>query len=590
MKAVISGYYGFDNTGDEAVLEAIITQLRKTCPDIGITVLSADPKKTTSDFKVSSIGRYSVIKIIQEIKDSDVLISGGGGLLQDVTGRFSVLYYLGVIWLARFFGKKFVIFAQGYGPVKNPVNKYLVRSTLNKATLITLRDENSLSEIRKNGVTRPPQFVTADPVFLLEKKKLPEEYGSAIGVCLRRPVKTVPGFKENIAKALDEISKRHNMRPVFIPFHFPEDVEYCAEIALLMNSRPDIITKQHVPGEVLGLIESFSFIVGMRFHSIILAATAGVPVMAIDYDPKVASLIKELELPSVKCDFSVEDFIKVFENARNNRQRLSETVKKKIDLLKERALLNFKVLFEYIDDLREFHLLGIKINNVTVNSALLKIEDFIKSRKPHLIFTPNPEIITAAQKDKELAGIINSADLNIPDGIGIVAAAKLLGIHLKERVTGIDLMTKMLDLSKKNGYKVFLLGSKPGIAEEAANRLKDVNIVGTHHGYFKDEFDRNVIAKIRDSKPDILFCGLGSPRQEKWLFKYYKEIGAPVNMVIGGSLDVLSGRAKRAPDIAQKLGIEWLYRLIKEPSRIKRQLNLVRFGWLVVKNNVLRIR
>ena len=200
------------------------------------------------------------------------------------------------------------------------------------------------------------------------------------------------------------------------------------------------------------------------------------------------------------------------------------------------------------------------------------VDAFIKSGRPHFIATPNPEIIIAAQNDNELKKTINSADLCLPDGMGVLAASKFLKIPLLERVTGVDLMLEILRSAKEKGYKVFLLGSAPGVAEDAARKLPGVNIAGIHHGYFKDADEKEVIEKIKHSRPDVLFVGLGAPRQEFWTAKHYKHLGVPVCMVIGGSLDVISGKAKRAPEIVQKLGGEWFYRLIKEPKRWKRQL------------------
>lgn len=224
---------------------------------------------------------------------------------------------------------------------------------------------------------------------------------------------------------------------------------------------------------------------------------------------------------------------------------------------------------------------GIKVDNVTLEEALSKVKEFLSSGSHHLIVTPNPEIIVASQNDPELRGIINSASLRVPDGISMVVVSKILGKPLKERVAGIDLMMKVVGLKKK----VFLLGGEPGVAEEAAGKLPGANIVGTYHGYFEE--DAEVLKKIRDTRPDILLVGLGAGRQEKWISGHLKELDVPVSMVIGGSLDVISGRKKRAPEWIQKLYIEWLYRLFTEPKRWKRQLALPKFLWLTFTNKTL---
>ena len=232
---------------------------------------------------------------------------------------------------------------------------------------------------------------------------------------------------------------------------------------------------------------------------------------------------------------------------------------------------------------------GIKVDNVTISEAVAKANEFIASGKPRLIVTPNPEAIVACQEDRELREIINSADLRVPDGISMVVVSNILGSPLQERVTGIDLMLRLVELSAREGYKVFLLGSAPGVAEDAAENLmfqfSKLEVAGTRDGYFKK--DSEVIEEIKDTRPDILFVGLGAGRQEKWVSRHLKELNVPVSMVVGGSLDVISGKKRRAPSWIQKLYIEWLYRLFTEPNRWKRQLALPKFLWLMFKPSFL---
>lgn len=228
---------------------------------------------------------------------------------------------------------------------------------------------------------------------------------------------------------------------------------------------------------------------------------------------------------------------------------------------------------------------SIKVDNLSLEEAVDRVGEFLHDASlPHYIVTPNPEIIVAAQKDLALREIINAASLRVPDGVCLVVVSRLLGRPLKQRVSGIDLMLKIIEKYNKSGLKIFLLGGQPGVAQEAAGKLvkryPGINIVGTQHGYFSDDIE--VVEKIKSCKPDILFVGLGAGRQEMWLHNYRKNLNVPVSMVIGGSLDVISGRKKRAPKLFQALGIEWLYRLITEPSRWKRQLALPKFLWLML--------
>lgn len=214
---------------------------------------------------------------------------------------------------------------------------------------------------------------------------------------------------------------------------------------------------------------------------------------------------------------------------------------------------------------------GIKVDNITLSEAVEKTGQFVSSLTPHLIVTPNPEMIVGSQDDAELRQILNNADLRLPDGISMVVVSRILGNPLKERVSGIDFL---LEVTKNKKYRIFLLGSTEETVKKAAERL---GAAGYHHGFFKD--DQEVISAIKKVRPDILFAGLGAGKQEKWLSKHLKELNVPVCVGVGGSFDVIAGVKKRAPVWIQKLYIEWLYRLIMEPWRWKRQLALPKFLW-----------
>jgi N-acetylglucosaminyldiphosphoundecaprenol N-acetyl-beta-D-mannosaminyltransferase len=192
------------------------------------------------------------------------------------------------------------------------------------------------------------------------------------------------------------------------------------------------------------------------------------------------------------------------------------------------------------------------------------------------VVTPNPEFILASEKDDSFRDVLNGADLVLPDGIGVVYSAKILGTPLKERVPGIEFGTAMLGVLNEMGGRLFLLGAKPGVAEQAgANILEQYpNIVlcGTQDGYFKDEED--VILKVAAARPDLLFVCLGAPKQEKWMARWGKHTGAKMAIGLGGCLDVYAGNVERAPEAWQKAGMEWAYRLKKEPKRITRMAKL----------------
>ena len=223
--------------------------------------------------------------------------------------------------------------------------------------------------------------------------------------------------------------------------------------------------------------------------------------------------------------------------------------------------------------------LGVAFDNVTMDEAVDRALAMLEEEGPHLVVTPNPEIVQRAAKDPEFAGILSKADLVIPDGIGVVYAAKILGRPLKGRVPGIDFASKLLERAAGTGKGLFLLGAAPGVAEQAAVNLRaaypGLTVCGTHDGYFKE--DGPVIDAIRASGAQIVFVCLGFPKQEKWIAAHGGAAGARLYIGLGGSLDVFAGKVERAPESFQRLGLEWLYRLMKEPSRIGRMAKLPLF-------------
>lgn len=221
-------------------------------------------------------------------------------------------------------------------------------------------------------------------------------------------------------------------------------------------------------------------------------------------------------------------------------------------------------------------ILGIQFDDLTLDEAAQTGAAFLEGDGFHYAVTPNPEFILAAETDLEFRSILNQADLVLPDGIGVVYSAQILGTPLKERVPGIDFGTRMLQALNAMGGRLFLLGAKPGVAEQAGAHILEQypNIVlcGTQDGYFTDELA--VVRKVADARPDLLFVCLGAPKQEKWMARWGIHTGAKLAIGLGGALDVFAGNVERAPEKWQNMGLEWAYRLKKEPKRIVRMARL----------------
>ncbi len=221
-------------------------------------------------------------------------------------------------------------------------------------------------------------------------------------------------------------------------------------------------------------------------------------------------------------------------------------------------------------------ILGIQFDNLTREEAARRGAELLEEDCFHYVVTPNPEFILAAEGDGEFRAVLNGADLVLPDGIGVVYSARILGRPLQGRVPGIEFAEDMLACLNGTGGRLYLLGAKPGVAEEAGRRILErypnLTLCGTQDGYFKDE--EAALLKVAAARPDLLFVCLGAPKQEKWMARWGRHTGARLAIGLGGALDVFAGSVERAPESWRKLGLEWAYRLKKEPKRIGRMAKL----------------
>lgn len=225
--------------------------------------------------------------------------------------------------------------------------------------------------------------------------------------------------------------------------------------------------------------------------------------------------------------------------------------------------------------------LGLQFDNVTMDEAVARAEELLEAPGASIVVTPNAEIGYEALHDAQFRALLNGADLVLPDGAGVVLAAKLRKTPLKQKVAGVDFADRLLTVLAETGKTLYLLGGKPGIAELAAEKMAErhpgLQICGTADGYFKDEGP--VIGKINAAKPDVLFVCVGAPKQEIFMHAHRDELDVRLMAGLGGSLDAFAGTVKRAPKWMIRCNLEWLYRLIKEPKRFGRMLRLPKYLW-----------
>ena len=311
-KIVISGYYGFNNAGDEALLTAILASLRAIEPKAEITVISGNPGNTIVKHQVKSLYRFAAVRLLRAIGEADLVISGGGSLLQDVTSKRSLIYYLSIIAAAKWKGRKVMLFAQGIGPIRNRLMRLLTRLVVNKADVITVRDRDSAEELARMGVPAVKVEVTADPVLMLnpESKVMGkailaeaglDPYKPIIGVSVREWPENQRCLKQ-LATALGKLSEKYNAQIAILPLQVSMDLK---DSQLLQSYLPKIRNRvallqgDYSTEEFLSIIGSFRLLIGMRLHALIFAAVMKVPLMAISYDPKVDSFLKVIGTEAV---------------------------------------------------------------------------------------------------------------------------------------------------------------------------------------------------------------------------------------------------------------------------------------------------
>jgi N-acetylglucosaminyldiphosphoundecaprenol N-acetyl-beta-D-mannosaminyltransferase len=236
-------------------------------------------------------------------------------------------------------------------------------------------------------------------------------------------------------------------------------------------------------------------------------------------------------------------------------------------------------------------LLGVRVHRVTLDLAVDVIGEFIREGGAHQVVTLNGAMLARAAGDPALRGLIERASLVTPDGAGVLLAGWILEVVFPERIPGIDMIDRLCATGAASGLRIFLLGARAGVADEAAaamgGRYPGVSVVGTHHGYFADQDDNAVTEQVRTSRPHVLLVAMGFPRQEQWIMSHLAALGVPVCIGVGGTLDVLAGRSSRAPRWMQRAGLEWMYRLLREPRRWRTAAALPVLIWLALRERLI---
>ncbi len=367
-KIMISGYYGFNNTGDEAILKSMVGAFKEKIPQIKITVLSQSPLQTSQTYHVKAINRLHLIEIMRCLRDANLFISGGGGLLQDSTGKgWSILYYLGLILAAKIVKVPVMIYAQGIGPVNRQVNKKIIKWILNKVDLITVRDNPSKELLENLGVVKPSIYVNSDPVFLLKKKNINHTIDNypyiqelinsgdrpLIGVSVRKYKSNGLDSKRIFAQAADYLIENYQAKIIFLPFKFDEDVYISEEILSLMKNKAEVLRIRLEPEELLSVLSRLSFVLGVRLHSIIFSSMANIPFIAFNYDPKVKYFVEDLGLSEllleIDKDISLKSIQKKIKYIRENNDKIKDILLKKVNNLEKKALANNELVFRFLN-------------------------------------------------------------------------------------------------------------------------------------------------------------------------------------------------------------------------------------------------
>ncbi len=358
---VMSGYYGFENAGDDAILDSIQQAIREASDEVAVTVLSKNPALTQSQYGLAAIPRFRFFRVLHALRHGDALLSGGGSLLQDTTSTRSLLYYLSVIRCAQMMGKPVMLYANGIGPVCKPANRRRVKRVVEKAALVTLRDHRSMQELQEMGVQRSDVVVTADPVFHLDAapKERSQELICSTGIRTDHPFVVVSvrdwvnlkDFYGQLAVVCDHLYQTHGVEILFLLMQPSRDREATQRVRERMKAPSYQLDAPCTPRELMGVLGEAKLCLAMRLHTLIFAARMAVPALGLVYDPKVDSYLKELDLPSAGHveHFDVEEAIRCADEMMADYDNVLSRLQIKSDQLAQSARENERLLLEMLE-------------------------------------------------------------------------------------------------------------------------------------------------------------------------------------------------------------------------------------------------
>ncbi len=359
---MISGYYGFHNSGDDSILKAMVDSISAARPELRILALSNDPTETKAVYGIDAIHRFDIPRILWYMRKTRLLISGGGSLIQDVTSDKSLLYYLSVIGLAKKLGAKVMLYANGIGPILHEKNHGLIRRALNDVDLITLREPSSLEELHRFGVENPNILVTADPAFhlvaanpeesahLVAKTGLPS--GAKYCVIALRPWKRADKEMEQaVAMVADYIKKTYQIEILLVPMQQSRDTETAQNTLSAMKESAYLLKDRVTPSQLMGIVGGAELILGMRLHILIYAAKMGTPVIGLTYDPKVEATMHYIGQEFIQPVESINPLTlcRYVDSIMASHQKLTQELQTVGEDARQKALENTKLLLELLD-------------------------------------------------------------------------------------------------------------------------------------------------------------------------------------------------------------------------------------------------